>query len=304
MSLAGCKFIYNLLPVTICQLIMAGQKSQTLMDKASTLELLQKTLFVAGAIALGIAVLIIRRQYRKQQQAMGMIREIRERLCERELILDDINSEKEWLVEEVHHRVKNNLQMAISLLNTQYAFLTNSEAKVALRSMQHRIFAISLVYQKLYQEDALSTIDIPVYISELLRYLQDEYRVGANIKFSVKTVPLRLDVTLAIPFALIVNEALSNAIMHAFNGLPGGDVEIILQSKDQRYYTLQIGDNGVGLPADFDINAGTSLGLLLMTGLSRQMKSLLDMKHEGGVIVMLQFENSGRFLPRLKDPKH
>lgn len=274
------------------------------MNTVSALQILQKLFLPVSVAALIIAALIIRRIYGRQKEARAMIRELREKLCEREQKIDTINSEKDWLAEEVHHRVKNNLQMAISLLNTQYTFLTNSEAKLALRSMQHRIFAISLVYQKLYQQEALSAIDIPAYINELLGYLRDEYEVGAAIRFSVKTVPLRLDVTLAIPFALIVNEALSNAILHAFHGLSGGDVHVVLQSKDQQQYILEIGDNGVGLPPLFDIHAGASLGMMLMEGLSRQMKSVLEIKNEKGVAIILKFEDNGYFTSRMKDLKH
>jgi len=227
-------------------------------------------------------------------RALEEAKSLRCKLNEFDRYLGNITREKDWLLEETHHRVKNNLQMAISLLNTQYTFLADNEARQAVRNTQHRMFAISLVYQKLYQEDALSTIDMPRYISELLDYLKDEYETEPGIDFDLKTVPLKLDVTLAIPFGLIITEAISNIFRHAFAGREKGNVYISLQSNDSRQYSLLIKDNGKGLPVSFDPYGGTSMGWMLMTGLSRQIRGTLHIYNDNGVTVALDFLNDGR----------
>ncbi|WP_148230543.1 sensor histidine kinase [Chitinophaga pinensis] len=249
---------------------------------------------IAGIVLLLVTGVVIWRQGRKYHQALQEITSLRCKLNEFDRYLGNITREKDWLIEETHHRVKNNLQMAISLLNTQYTFLADNEARQAVRNTQHRMFAISLVYQKLYQEDALSTIDIPQYISELLDYLKDEYEVAADIDFNLKTVPLKLDVTLAIPFGLIITEAISNIFRHAFTGREDGSVYISMQSNNGRHYKLLIKDNGVGLPVSFDPYADTSMGLMLMTGLSRQVRGTLQICNDNGVTIVLEFLNDGR----------
>lgn len=248
----------------------------------------------AGIVLLLAAGFVIWRQRWQYRQTLREISSLRCKLSDFDRYLGNITREKDWLMEETHHRVKNNLQMAISLLNTQYTFLADNEARQAVRNTQHRMFAISLVYQKLYQEDALSTIDIPQYISELLDYLKDEYEVNADIDFNLKTVPLKLDVTMAIPFGLIIMEAISNIFRHAFKGRGKWSVYISLQSNDGRHYKLLIKDNGEGLPATFDPYADTSMGLMLMTGLSRQLRGTLQIYDDKGVTVALDFLNDGR----------
>lgn len=248
---------------------------------------------VCLAVLLLTAMIIIGRLWWQGKQGTTEMKGLRCKLNEFDRYLGHITREKDWLMEETHHRVKNNLQMAISLLNTQYTFLAGKEARQAVRNTQHRMFAISLVCQKLYQEDALSTIDITQYIIELLGYLKDEYEVNTEIGFQLKTVPLKLDVSMAIPFGLIMTEALSNILRHAFTD-KGGDVIISLQSTHSGQYTLLIADNGVGLPDNFNAYADTSMGLMLMTGLSRQMRGVLDIRNDNGVRVTLEFVNDGR----------
>lgn len=253
------------------------------------------SLYVIGCLAVLLltSIVVILNLWQQCKKATAEMKGLRCKLSEFDRYLGNITREKDWLIEETHHRVKNNLQMAISLLNTQYTFLAGKEARQAVRNTQHRMFAISLIYQKLYQEDALSTIDVPQYIVELLDYLRDEYEGSPHISFQLKTVPLKLDVTMAIPFGLIMTEALSNILRHAFADT-GGNVAISLQSKDTKNYTLLIADNGVGLPEAFDAYADTSMGLMLMTGLSRQMRGVLDIRNDNGVSVTLDFVNDGR----------
>lgn len=198
--------------------------------------------------------------------------------------------EKDWLVEELHHRVKNNLQVVVSLLDSQCAYLTNPEAIQAIKSSQHRMFAISLVHQKLYQTESLSMINMQSYINELLQYLQDEYQSIQRVALVIDTIPLNLDLASAIPLGLIINEAVSNTFQYAFPKKTKGQIKITLGKDDENRYLLQIADNGIGYPPGFDTNTGSSLGTTLITGLSRQLKADLVIRNINGVVISLLFK--------------
>jgi two-component sensor histidine kinase len=204
--------------------------------------------------------------------------------------VQDMIREKDWLVKELHHRVKNNLQVVVSLLDSQSAYLTNPEAIQAIKNSQHRMFAISLVHQKLYQTESLSMINMQCYINELVQYLQDEYQSIQRVAVVVDTIPLNLDLASAIPLGLIINEAVSNTLQYAFPKKARGQIKITLEKNEENLYLLQIADNGVGLPAGFDTNMGSSLGTTLIAGLSQQLKADLVIRNINGVVISLWFK--------------
>lgn len=230
--------------------------------------------------------------------AYSIIRIIRLRSCtnylknnldSNKVWLEQLIEEREFLIHEIHHRVKNNLQIMMSLLNMQSSYLTSEEAASAIKNSSHRLFAISLVYQKLYQTENLSSIDFSVYLRELGQYLQYEFNRLERVTLSIDADPLCLDVTTAIPLGLIVHEALSNAFKHGFRHGGQGSVSIFLRSEDSLHYLLQITDNGVGFPEGFKMQDVSSLGQRLMTGLSGQLQGKLAIRNHKGVTVSLVF---------------
>jgi len=246
-----------------------------------------------GTLLILLIVLLFAYTQRREKNKLAMQNQmLRTELNDNVICQDQLTEEKDWLIKEIHHRVKNNLQIVMSLLNTQSAYLTSNEAVEAIRNSQHRLFAISLIHQKLYQTESLATIDIPLYIHELLQYLRDEYNAAGKVTFKINAIPLSLDVALAVPLGLIINEAVSNILKYAFPGDAVGEIKVLLETDDQRHYHLQIADNGIGLPPAFDMNDGSSLGTSLMTGLSCQLKGKLEIKNDNGVIVNLAFEKA------------
>ena len=219
-----------------------------------------------------------------------LISKLQKELVNRSFSLEQANEEKEWLIKEIHHRVKNNLQIIISLLNTQSAFLTNGEAILALRNSQQRMYAISLIHQKLYQTESLSKIDMAWYIKELSEYLQDTYDNSHKVRFDICIEPLVLDVAVAVPVGLIINETISNALLYAFPNAPAGAITIKGGNADNGKYKLSMADNGVGLPNDFIAGADNSLGTNLMAGLAKQIGAFYTLKNSNGVTVELEFE--------------
>lgn len=204
--------------------------------------------------------------------------------------LQNLLEEKERLLREIHHRVKNNLQIVMSLLNSQAIFLEDGASLAAIRDSQHRVQSIALIHQKLYQSSSITKINMADYIQELVNYLQDSFGLGQKVQFELQVEPLDLDVTQAVPLGLILNEAISNAVKYAFPKNQQGQVWIHLQAQEEEQYLLCIRDNGVGLPADFDLEQSYSLGMSLMKGLSKQLLGTLHLYNENGLEVQIQFQ--------------
>jgi two-component sensor histidine kinase len=196
-------------------------------------------------------------------------------------------SEKEWLLKEIHHRVKNNLQIVISLLNTQSGSLHNEEAIAAIRESQHRMHSISLVHQRLYQSENLAFVDMYEYINELSRYLQDSFDPEKLIDVVLETEPIELDISHAVPIGLILNEAITNAMKYAFCVQRTGRVVISLDQDNDGTILLKVADNGQGLPEGFDVNVSTSLGMSLMKGLTQQLEGEFKLINIGGLTVQI-----------------
>ncbi|MGF7073547.1 sensor histidine kinase [Mucilaginibacter sp. 3215] len=203
--------------------------------------------------------------------------------------------EKDWLLKEVHHRVKNNLQIVMSLLNTQSAFLKNNAALAAIRESQNRVQAIALIHQKLYSSSNLAFIDIAVYISELVNYLADCYDAHERgIRFEQQIERVKIDVAQAVPVGLMLNEAITNAIKYAFP-YRRGYINISLGTLDDNNIMLSIADNGIGLPQGFDIKDASSLGMEMMKALSKQLGGNFKMENNEGVAITLVFRAEKNF---------
>ncbi|GAO44673.1 sensor histidine kinase [Flavihumibacter petaseus] len=203
--------------------------------------------------------------------------------------LQQLVNEKEWLLREVHHRVKNNLQIIMSLLNSQSVYINNDAALTAIHDSQRRVHAISLIHQKLYQSDNVSSIVMPLYIQELAGYLEDGFDTDGRVTFALDIEPVELDVSQAIPLGLIINEGIVNTLKYAFPDGRKGVVSIQLKRETDNTLLLKISDNGVGLPAGLDVSAHNSLGFNLMKGLARQLNGDLRVDAADGLIITVRF---------------
>ncbi|MGN8056247.1 tetratricopeptide repeat-containing sensor histidine kinase [Pedobacter sp. 22163] len=209
--------------------------------------------------------------------------------------------EKEGLIKEVHHRVKNNLQLTMSLLNSQSYYLEDLSAIEAIKESQHRLKSIALIHQKLYQTENLATINIQPYIVELVEYLKESLNDDKKISFELDILNLELDISKAVPLGLIINEAITNIFKYAFPNSHGGKVIISLKECQADHYKLFIKDNGIGLPADFDYEQCNTLGIILMKGLSAQIDGVFTMESKDGVSLSLIFINRSEDLLLLND---
>jgi len=247
-------------------------------------------LLLLGILILGVVLIFCYFRYRKYRLISRKSNTMELDMAKQSISLQNLTEEKEWLMQEVRHRIKNNLQVVISLLNSQSAYITHPETVQAIKSSQSRIYAIALVHQNLYKEDNLSLVNMECYISELLKYLQDEYRSSQRITVTLKLVSLQLEIASAIQLGLIINEAVNNTLQYAFPLLTNGEIKITLSKDNQSHYLLRIIDNGIGLPQGFDANSNNSLGTSLIRGLSHQLKGELKFENINGAVISLLFK--------------
>ncbi|NRS87797.1 two-component sensor histidine kinase [Flavobacterium sp. 7E] len=203
-------------------------------------------------------------------------------------------NEKELLLKEIHHRVKNNLQIVMSLLNSQSNFLTDSAATAAIRDSQHRIYSMSLIHQKLYQSEGITVINMSDYIKELVNYLNDSYENKSAL--SMKIDLINLDTSIAIPVGLIVNEVVTNIFKHAFPSGKKGKIEIKLTYHEFEILLLEIKDDGVGISKEIDLSNSKTLGISLIEGLSKEINGTLKITNCNGTKVTVLFSQFGRNL--------
>ncbi len=200
--------------------------------------------------------------------------------------------EKDILLKEVHHRVKNNLQIISSLLNLDQAAKHNEASNNLLTQARQRIKSMALIHKNLYQFDNLARIEVESYLKELIQNLDKAYNPDSDkIKYRIKAHDLELDVDLAIPIGLIVTELVSNSYKYAF--VPGNPGLVTVQlRKNQNLLELEVLDNGIGLPKDLDIKEVSSLGLRLVNMLCDQLNGSFVYKAEIGSKFHFKFPRS------------
>jgi len=258
---------------------------QAELGKAATI----RKFMLSGTIVLLVLSIVVYAAYRNKRNSNYKLKVKQQEIDGKNHSLEVLLTEKEWLLKEIHHRVKNNLQIIISLLNSQSAYLTDPVSLDVLRDSQHRMNSIALIHHKLYQSDNPSGVYMPSYIFELTEFLQDSFSTKDAIEIEVNVAEISLDVSYAVPLGLIINEAITNAIKYAF-GKNGGKIEVRLLALPDHRFVLKITDNGKGFPAHFDPQMAGSLGMDLMQGLSDQLEGRFTITGANGVTVTVEWE--------------
>ena len=207
--------------------------------------------------------------------------------------------EKEVLLKEIHHRVKNNMQVISSLLSLQSRHLEDPKAIGMFKDSQHRIRSMALVHEKLYQAKDLSRIDFGQYLQNLIVYLVHSYQIDSGrIGLKIDVGGAALDINTAIPCGLIVNELVTNALKHAFPGGRKGEVRVTLRTGAGGKLTLTVGDNGVGWPAEADFRRTETLGMQLVTMLVDQLDGSIELEKRPGTAFRISFREL-KYKPRI-----
>lgn len=197
--------------------------------------------------------------------------------------------EKDVLLKEIHHRVKNNLQIIISLLNLQTGYIKDEVTLKAVKDGQSRVRSMALVHEKFYQSDELSEIDFAEYIEKLCHYLYQSYGDKTDrIDVQIKGDKIGLDMDTAMPCGLLVNEIVSNAYKYAFPDQEKGTI-LIEFKKSNGKMTLFIHDNGIGFPIEYDLEKSESLGMQLIQALTSQLDGELKVSRENGTTFEISF---------------
>jgi len=214
-------------------------------------------------------------------------------IAEQKHIIENSLIEKDSLLKEIHHRVKNNLQMVSSLLSLQTKNTRSKAAIQALEEGKSRVKAMALIHQKLYQNDDLSVIEMQGYIESLINSVQSVYKKGGHsINITIDAEGVELDIDRAIPFGLILNELVSNSFKYAFpHDEENGKIYIHLRKQNGQEGFFEYTDNGIGLPQDTDERAQSSMGIRLMNRLANQLQTNLNVdKPSEGVRFWFNFK--------------
>ncbi|RYG18168.1 MAG: sensor histidine kinase, partial [Chitinophagaceae bacterium] len=260
------------------QNIVFLNKQAATQQKTLSLQLMFRNIVIIVVLLCFLVIYLLIKQYKVKQSAERL-------LASQNTELGKLVKEKNWLLKEMHHRVKNNLQIVISLIDAQSSNLDSEIAMAAIQESQHRMHSISLIHQKLYQSENLAYIDMKDYINELVNYLSESFDVARRITFSQHIHSIGLDVAQAVPMGLILNEAITNAIKYAFDAQADAQISISLEEIDQHTLSLLIADNGKGMPKNFTLKTSNSLGMTLIKGLGKQLGGDIKLTNANGLTI-------------------
>jgi len=220
---------------------------------------------------------------------LGNARDITERKQAEEKIKASLK-EKDVMLREIHHRVKNNMQIISSLLRLQSRNVKDETALDMFKVSQNRIRSMAFIHEALYQSEDLAMIDFSNYIKRLITHLFSVYGTETkvpNLRLNVKDV--YLDINRAIPCGLIINELVSNSLKHAFPDSRKGEITVEMRSDKKEKYTLIVKDTGIGMPKELNIHKTETLGMQLVNDLTEQIDGTIELNRIGGTTFSIMF---------------
>lgn len=204
--------------------------------------------------------------------------------------IQDSLHEKEILLSEIHHRVKNNLAVISGLLGLQSSYVEDEKAKALFEDSRNRIHSMALIHDKLYQHETFAKIEFSAYINDLINHIKSSYfSKQTKVNFTVTCNDIFLDIKTAIPCGLILNELITNACKHAFKGRTEGEITIVC-SKMGGHFTLMVSDNGFGFDGEEALKKPNSLGLTLINALSDQISAKIKTSQHNGTAYYISLE--------------
>ena len=218
----------------------------------------------------------------------SIIRDVTERKKTEKLLQNSLN-EKEMLLKEIYHRVKNNLMIISSLLNLQSRYIKDEESKNIFKESQNRARSMALIHERLYQSTDLKRIDFGEYIRTLANDLYNTYVLDKNlITLNINVDDVKLDINTSIPLGLIVNELITNSLKHAFPHGKSGEINIQFHTLEDKYL-LEVKDNGIGFPKEINYQNTNSLGLRLINSLTEQIDGEIQFNNKSGTSFKIIF---------------
>ncbi len=272
----------KLLKESELQLNVVRQEKQLVQNRT------QKSIYI-GLITLGALLLgLLYRNYSLKQKTNQKLEQLNDDLAIKNNLLDKRNAENELLLKEIHHRVKNNLEVVSSLLSLQSAKIDDPEIQEAMLASQNRVQSMGILHQKLYQSEHLAFIEMKNYFKNLSENILDSYNETDRIDVDIDMNEIEMDVDTAVPVGLIVNELLTNSLKYAFPDGKKGNIKLALESTDKENFTLKISDNGIGKSPNTKAK-GTGFGTQLVDLLTRQIDGKLHENNENGTMISINF---------------
>ena len=256
-----------------------AQKESTIQGMESRLKRQRSgqlfTMVIAGLLLLLLVVLYVTYQNNRRKN----------------ILLEHKNDEKEYLLKEIHHRVKNNLGIVSSLLDLQAEGIKDPKVIEALQESRNRVYSMSMIHQQLYQGKDLSSIGMKEYLIDLSQHISDSFGAKERISFTYELDNFDLDVDQAIPVGLVVNELLTNSFKHAFSAFEKGEISISFVKKNEERLILEVADNGCGMQVDGSINEeSTGFGTQLIELLIHQLDGSMMVVNGVGTKVSVEFD--------------
>ncbi len=254
----------------------------------------QKNILYIIAFVLLLFIVLIYVALKKKAKSNIQLLANKQEIESQKLMIQNNLEEKETLLKEIQHRVKNNLQVISGMLQLQAGSSDHPEIVQIMDEANDRIKAMAIIHQQLYQNsDNLRYISFNDYLNELLRQVSGTYkRISGKVSIKTFAENIHFDVATAIPLGLIINELTTNAFKYAFNGINNGKLSVKIVNEYKSTYTLTVKDNGVGLPENFDINTSKSLGLKLVRILSKQLKGSFEYISNTGSCFIVTFNDN------------
>jgi two-component system, sensor histidine kinase PdtaS len=249
--------------------------------------------FTAIAILMFLLLLFffasLYRNYKTKGKLNTKLEALNQDLEHKNIQLDKRNAENELLLKEIHHRVKNNLEIVSGLLELQAAQIENPSAQAVMQSSQNRVMSMGIIHQKLYQKGNLAAIEMKDYFHNLGESILDTFNAASHIQIKSEMQPIELDVDTAVPIGLIANELICNSLKYAFNKNGKGEIQISLNKSDiENELIFCVADNGMGKPENV-ISKGTGFGTELVNLLVQQLDGKLTLDTINGTAIKILF---------------
>lgn len=242
---------------------------------------IEQILYVTGLLLLTGLVMVLLFYYRQKQASNRA-------LAEKNEIIGKALQEKEVLLKEIHHRVKNNLQVISSLLNLQSKNIIDENALAAIRDGRDRVKSMALIHQNLYRDDDLTSVDVRDYIDKLTQSLFHSYNINKErVNLTTHIDELQLDVDVVVPLGLILNELISNALKYAFEQVEYGGLLRVSLTREFDQLVLQVQDNGKGLPESLNMDKPASMGYQLIKSLTQKLKATISIEGNNGTLAKM-----------------
>lgn len=274
------------------QLNQEKLKTAEAQSEAERQRAFKQNLVIAAACLFAVLIILSITAIQRRNRAK-ILREKNAEIEEQKAIIEQSLVEKETLLKEIHHRVKNNLQLISGILELQAVKFDDENIKVVMEEGQSRVRSMALIHQQLYQSEDLGQINFEEYLVKLVNDIVVAFNnENLKIETEINVNNLSFDVNVAVPLGLIINELVTNALKHGFEGRSEGKILISINQEENDEFLLLVHDNGNGLPKNFNADELNSLGLRLVRGLSRQLGGDYSFSNGNGTNFQIRFKNT------------